>query len=372
MSTPSRQWLIAILTNTALPAEPCSADVLVAAAEDEGVLALIAESLPMRSATDVPDALKRAIEQAARNETLSQLAMLAEQQRVFAALALAGLPYLVLKGGALAHWLYAKPYLRLVTDLDVLLATQSQVMALEPVLLPLGYCKSAQAGTRIGNEHPFVRPGGPYGRFTVDAHWALLNSPILAERFSFDELMAEAQVLPGCAGARGLSGVHALFNACGHRALNLPYTYVKGIQNAHSLRWLWDIHLLAQALTETQWQQIDTLACAKGLCGILADALAAAVAELGSPVPPALLQHWQKLAENEQVHMHWFQSWPRYQWQQFFASDRQWHGRLSWLWQRLWPNAEAMRLRYGHDGDSNQRVLWRRFAVGMRRMLGMK
>jgi hypothetical protein len=45
---------------------------------------------------------------------------------------------------------------------------------------------------------------------------------------------------------------------------------------------------------------------------------------------------------------------------------------LQWLKQRLLPNAEAMRARYGHDGDSGWRILWRRFDIGLRRMFGVK
>ncbi len=368
MTNPHRTWLIAVLTGGPLPPEPLPADALFTA-EDQGVLALVAQALDERQ-TGVTEAMLQTFRDAARTESLGQLAMLAEQQRVFLALATANLPYLVLKGGGLAHWLYAKPHLRLVTDLDLLLPGRATLTQLQPVLAALGYGMPPEAGTRIGKEHPFQKPGGPYGQYTVDAHWALLNSPILADRFEFDELSAEAQVLPACAGARGLSAVHALFNACGHRALNLPYTYVQGIQNARSLRWLWDIHLLAQTLTAADWHQLDAQARSKGLCGILADALGTAAAELDSSVPETLLTEWRRIARDERVRMRWFRSWPRYQWQQFLASDNQWRGRLQWLGQRLWPNPEAMRERYGDASEPGWRVLWRRLGIGLQRFFG--
>jgi Uncharacterised nucleotidyltransferase len=335
-------------------------------------LALLAESLLRRKDLTLPDGVLAAVVLAARQESAGQLAMQAEQRRVCAALVSAGLPFLILKGGALAHWLYPQAHLRLVTDLDLLLPNQTSLGSLAMVLAGIGYIQPPQAGSRIGKEHPFLKAGGPYGQFTVDAHWALLNSPILADCFEFAELYTESRELPNCHGARGLSPVHALLNAVGHRALNLPYTYVQGIQNAHSLRWLWDIHLLVQVLNAEQWKQLDSLARRTGLCGILADALQSAASALCSPVPSNYLAEWCIQAKHERIRTSWFNSWPSYQWQQFLASADTLTGRLQWLYQRLWPNVEAMRARYGHDGDSDQRVLWRRFAIGLRRLFGVK
>lgn len=372
MDLSARTWLAAALNHRPLPDRPLADAALITAAGNEGVLLLLEHRLQThpQAATLPADWLAR-LQAAARGQVHAQMAMLAEQQRVFNALVQAGIPFLVLKGGALAHWLYAKPYLRLVTDLDLLFPERAALSRLQPVLEGLGYGMAPEAGSRVGNERAFQKPGGPYGDYTVDAHWALLNSPILAGSFGFGELADESQALPGCAGARGLSAVHALCNACGHRALNLPFAYVQGIQNARSLRWLWDIHLLAQALSNADWQRLDVLAREKGLCGVLADSLSASVAAFGTPLPEALLAEWYARAGQERIRMHWFTSWPHFQWRQFLASADSLTGRLQWLGQRVWPDVEAMRARYGQQGDSDWRVLWRRFTVGLRRMIGI-
>lgn len=364
-----RPWLAAALSHQSLPEWPADAEALMTSADAEGVLLLLEQRLQTHpQATALPRDWLLRLQAAARMQVQEQMAMLAEQQRVFHAVAQAGIPFLVMKGGALAHWLYAKPYLRLVTDLDLLLPERATLTQLRPALATLGYTMAPEAGSRVGDERAFLKLGGPYGHYTVDAHWALLNSPILADCFGFDELSAEAQELPGGTGVRGLSAVHALCNACGHRVLNLPYHYVQGIQNARSLRWLWDIHLLVQALTEADWRRLDALAREKGLCGILSDSLDAAMAELGSPVPEAVLAGWRVVAKHERIRMQWFASWPRFQWRQFLASADSTAGRLQWLGQRLWPDVEAMRERYGEPGEPGWRILWRRLGVGLRRL----
>lgn len=373
MTFPCRNWLIAALTHKPLPPFPEAMEAigcLVQCASEEGVTLLLEQALAGHPEfkSIAPD-LRQAIEQAARIELLGQLSMLREQQQVFAALLDAGTPFLVMKGGALAHWLYPMPHLRLVTDLDLLLPDRDAAMALEPVLANAGYSMRPMTDDRLAKEHPFHKPGGPYGTFVVDVHWRLFNSQMFQLGFDYDVLKHESMPLPNLPGVYGLGSVHALINACGHRALNLPYTYVHGVQRANCLRWLWDIHLLAGRLDDAQWRTLKHRARDSRVSAILQEALRKVQDELGTVLPAGLLADLDTQARSEEMDMSWFSSWPRYQWGQFLVSDPNWVGRFRWVVQRLWPKPEAVRERYG-AGDPAWKFMLRRIGVGFLRLFG--
>ena len=191
MQNPAREWIIAGLTHKPLPAlsnveehfDKLS-ELMIEVAENEGVLLLLEYQLhshPQRS--ELPDDWMQRLQAACQQSLFDQLAMLAEQAKVFEALHQANIDFLVLKGGALAHWLYAKPHLRVVTDLDILLPSKQAVFELSEVLASIGYHTEVAAGELISYEHPFRKQGGPYGNFTVDAHWRLFMRNYVQKQF---------------------------------------------------------------------------------------------------------------------------------------------------------------------------------------------
>ena len=366
MPTPSRPWLLAALVGRPLPPPP-HADEVIAAARDEGVLCLLDRQLAMHPQADaVPDALRRAVTDSAREDALETLAVLAEQRKVFAALQAAGGDFLVMKGGALAHWLYAAPHLRVVTDLDLLLPDRAAVDALEPVLAGLGYAPVVR--NPVANERSFRKPGGAFGHFTVDAHWRLFNRNLLRDAFGFSELLAESMPLPGAAGVRGLSPLHALFNAVGHRALSLPHRHLHGIQRADSLRWLWDIHALLSVFDAADWRRLPETAHNKGWSVLLREAFGRVQREFGTTVPDAVMDILRAQTGAEPMRMRWFTSMPQYQWHEFLASDGTWRGRVGWLRKRLWPGQAWLQHYYG---QTSPHAAWpQRVWIGIRRLLG--
>lgn len=363
MTATFRPWLTAALTGRPLPPAP-DADAVLAAARDEGVLCLLDWQLARHPQGDaLPAEFRQSLMAGARADALQALELLAEQRRVFAALQDAGMPYLVIKGGALAHWLYASPHLRMLTDLDLLLPERAAVDALEPLLAGLGY--AAVVLNPVANERSFRKPGGPFGHFSVDAHWHLFNRNLLKADFGFAELHAESRELPG-SGARGLSPRHALFNAVGHRALSLPHRHLQGIQRADSLRWLWDIHALLAGFDAEGWRQVQVLAREKGWSALLHEAVLKVQSEFATPVPDGAVETLQAQARSEPMQMRWFASLPRYQWREFLASAGTWRGRLAWLRKRLWPDPAWVRHYYG----AQTALAWpQRLWAGVRRLL---
>jgi len=363
-----QQWLVAALRHSALPElDEGRVPELIGVARSEGVLLLAESQLqshPQRAS--VNSAVLHELEQAAHADMLEQLAMLAEQAKVFRALSEAEFPFLVMKGGALAHWLYAQPALRVVTDLDILIPGKAHLPALQSVLTAIGY--AAVPGNSMAIETSFEKPGGPYGRFVVDAHWQLFNSMQLRNLFNYAELQAQAMELPGHAGVFGLSPVHALFNACGHRAIGLPHTGVQGLQAANALRWLWDVHALTQCLTEQQWQHVLTLAAEKQLSALMHEALSTVQQHFASHLPEALLSNLLQQSALEAHQLRSFTHWRRYQWQEFMASAPHWPGRLRWLWHTLSLDSPSTQARYGHQGGRFGRYA-RRLLAALKRVV---
>jgi Uncharacterised nucleotidyltransferase len=368
MPSSTRQWIIAALTAQPLPGPmPISAIDIAACAEDEGVLLLLEAALhkhPQRSALG-PE-LIAAIEQAARPALMAQLAMLAEQQRVFELLSKSGVEFIVMKGGALAHWLYDSPVLRVVTDLDILLPSRASLADLESVLRALNY--APVSGNAMAIESSFERAGGPYGRFIVDAHWQLFNSMQLRGIFSYTELRADTIALPGQPGVFGLSAVHALIHACGHRAISLPHPGIHGLQSANALRWLWDVHALAQRFSEPHWHQILVLSADKQLSALLHEALTTVKQTFGSPIPASVLMTFQKQSTSEVRQLRSFTHWRRYQWQEFMASSQHWNGRFQWLIHMACLDSASVQARYGSRGGRFGRYA-RRLLAAVRRAM---
>jgi len=373
MQTAYRPWLIAALTHRPLPPLPAGSDDALAAgiidsATDEGVLLLLEQALSGHAeASAMPMAVRTAIQAAAKSGLFDQLAMLSEQGKALQALSAAGVRFLVLKGGALAHWLYEKPHLRLVTDLDILIPDKALIPEVAAVLAGIGYAQVS--GNPVANELSFHKPGGPYGRFIVDAHWRLFNRALLRDAFGFDELAAAAIAVPGMNGVQGLGPVHAMYNACGHRALSLPHKHISGIQRAGCLRWLWDIHALALRFSEDEWRLMVYMAGEKRISAILHEALETTRSTFGSTVPAEAIAQLRRQMAGEPLSMRWFSTWGNYQWREFLASSPNVAGRMHWAWQMLLLESDSVRERYGAD-DPAWKLRLKRLGTGLRRLFG--
>lgn len=366
---PERKWLIDALTHRPLPAlAKYQIAELIETAENEGVLLLLENRLQSHPEKNtLSDEFKFALVVAARPILYGQMQMLAEQRKVLEVLQKAQVDFLVMKGGALAHWLYDQPQLRIVTDLDILLANKQCVLQIHEVLLEAGYI--IKSSSVISYEISYRKEGGPYGNYCIDAHWQLFNRALLSELFTFNELQKTSICLPKLKSAKGFSAVYALINACGHRALSLPHRHLVGIQRPDCIRWLWDIHLLAQKLDKAQWQNLLEISKNKKISAIIFEALSKVQTEFGTQFPIDYLAQLENQQNNEPMTMLWFSSMKQYQWHEFLASSPLWSGRFKWLRERIWPNPEAVRERYGGN-DPVWKFMLKRLGAGIRRLFG--
>ena len=358
-----RTWLIAALIHDELPPLAAAAwTELLAQAESEGVLVLLEHRLAGHPGnSDLPEALIREIQQAARYSLMNQLPFLSEQKTLFMTLNQVCKPFLVMKGAALGHWLYASPALRPVTDIDLWFADKSAVLSLDEILRPLGYERAETEGGLSSFELAFdKRSNGKTIR--IDAHWALFNSAILSGCVSFEAAYSRAMsVSIQGQDVKALGLTDALINSIGHRALKHL------VNQADSLKWLYDQYLLFNALDSVQWQELIARCAQAGISDLALEAIGQSQQQFKTCIPPDVLDSLSKNVRHEKLKRSWFQSWARYQWHEMRAVSPKYSERAVWLGQRLWPNPEAMRERYG-SGDPAWRFMLKRIGIGLRRL----
>lgn len=338
-----RQWLAGVLRG-----EPPRIDApgpghgaLVRTAEEEGVLTLVVDRLT--GWTGDP-ALRDAFSRAARGPAATWLLRHAECQRVLAVLAQADTPLLLLKGSALAWWLYPSPFLRECSDIDLLLPSRAAVRDAAQRLAACGYSQGYDQGA---DAYELVCRRSLSGsmRLDLDLHWGLNNAPVFAHVLRFDELLAESIALPGLApNARGLSPCHALLHACMHRGINL-YTGV-----GDSLKWLYDLHLMAQRLTSSDWERVVGLCRERHLASVCLSGLDAAAARFGEAVPAGVMTALRAIPLGTGVEGRRLQSWYYMHWMNLKALPGH-RSRASWLLRKLLPTVPHMREMYGHEKD---------------------
>jgi hypothetical protein len=238
----------------------------------EGLAALVHHHLRSTPAWhDWPPTVREALVRDARMQAAFDMLRERELSAVLAAFAAAGIGTLLLKGAALAHSHYPQPALRTRCDADVLIRPADHDAAVH-LLEGLGYLRpNAVSGTLVSYEECHSKREGPVDH-VVDLHWQINNGQAFAQALRYDEVHARSVPVPQLgASARTLYPPHALLLACMHRAAHLGVDGPEGSR----LIWLYDIRLLAHAMTAGEWSEFAQLCVAKAMCRISLDAFTA-------------------------------------------------------------------------------------------------
>lgn len=230
-----------------------------------------------------PDVLSRwrqAYEYTAVRNTylLHRLAQLTER------LSQASIPFICLKGSALAEPFYGSVALRPMSDLD-LLVRHADIPRILPQTTALHYQPvqpEVYAGLTLDYENELqIAADGPF-RTLVELHWSLFDAPHYQQRLDMDWFWHTAVTMPinGCP-TRTLGPEAQLLHLSAHMVLH---------HTGRELLWLNDIALLLHHKQDAlDWDLVLARATAFDLLIPLQRLLPALADEWGVPVPTAVL-----------------------------------------------------------------------------------
>ena len=287
--------------------------------------------------------------------TMWELRHQALLKQVLALLAGMGVQPVLFKGTALAYSLYPGPALRSRGDTDLIVSLVDRVRVAE-ALEDLGFLHEAGvSGDFISYQASFTLTGASGSSHSLDLHWRINNSQLLARLFSYEELRARAQALPELSPhAFAASPVDALLLACMHRAghKQSPY-YMDGVAHysGDRLIWIYDIHLLARKLTQDEWHEFMGLATQKELRAVCLEGLALAQTCFSTPIANEVIEGLAQHNHPEPIAQYMESSAVRRLWLDFCAIDG-WRGKLGLLTENLFPPASYMHQKYRDAGSA--------------------
>ena len=316
-----------------------------------GVMALLYQQVIYFGEKNIcPRLVRETLKCATARATAQELIRRRAVEEVLAGLAERHIVPLLLKGTPLAYTIYPTAPLRSRSDTDLLIQ-KKDFQAASEAFERLGYePANAVTGEFVSSQLSYSKHDDYGVSHSFDLHWRISNSYVFSETFSFDELWASSIAIAALGShARGLGAEHALLLACMHRLTHrqAPY-YVDGVAyyDSDRLIWLYDIHLLARAMTPNQWQRVIEVALEKGLQEICLDGLQAAANSLGSGVPAEVTRRLSLRGSQRIKAVASFNVSPwRWELKGIWAS-RSWRAGLKMLAEHLYPPSFYMLSKY--------------------------
>jgi len=331
-----------------LPADNAAlTEAFLERAEYHGVQALLHERLC--HVDGWPAAMLQRLREQAVAQAMWEMRHQLVLAQVLAKLADIGIQPVLFKGSALAYSLYGNPVLRARGDTDLIISPADKARGVD-ALAALGFVRFTAASRDCSSyQAAYTLQVGGGGGHTLDVHWRINDSELLSRLFTYDELRQQASPLPALAPHALAAGpVHALLVACMHRAMHMetPY-YADGVAyfSGNRLIWLYDIHLLAQALTEEQWDEFSQLAERKGLRAVCLDGFERARACFHTALPDRVLAALARPGPTESVSAYLNASIAKRHWLDFWAMEDN-ASRLRFIRELFFPSASFMRGRF--------------------------
>ena len=281
-----REVAAAFLSRRGLQRWPPAIDAstFLAWATREGVVGLLyARACGEDVAPGLPPALLEGLRAGAHRQAAMEVAQRGELRRLVAAIRTSGVEMLLMKGASLAYDVYPDPAWRVRSDVDLLIRAAGDRDRVRSCLDELGYVCEPQVSGRFAT-HQFhgARVDAQGIRHLCDVHWKIANPQRFADAILFDELAQAAVEIPALGpDARGLGRAHALWLACVHRVAHHA--------DRDALPWLYDVHLLVEALDAGDTARFITLAARTGVRRICLSAVLLARARFGTNIPQTAL-----------------------------------------------------------------------------------
>jgi hypothetical protein len=234
-----------------------------------------------RTADGVVPELRARAQARLRTATARELLRERDLRDITAALRDAAVRALLVKGAGLAYTHYDDPRLRPGDDVDLLIAA-ADIDAADTALAAIGFRRQVEPDATLASfQRHYVRGGDGDIERCLDLHWRVSNRHVFADAVQFEPAWAGSIPVEALGpAARTLGLVDALVLACAHRTGHHP--------GHGDLLWLWDIHLLAGALTADAWEELADRATVARMAAVVAHGLRSAHERFGTPIEPRL------------------------------------------------------------------------------------
>jgi hypothetical protein len=259
--------------------------VLLERARFHGLSPLLHAALDARPRADAPTDILEALTDVHRSSALATAAKYHELETLLPLLHAAELPCIVLKGAALAKWLYPAPDLRPFGDVDLLVQAHD-APRLRDLLQTRGYRASDELAEGFRDayysEMAFVQSAPPH--LALDAHWHLFVPLYFRARMDVEWFWKHTIEYPlGTQSVMILHPTAQLLHLTVHASLNH--------QHAPRLLWLYDLALLlTQHGAEIDWDAAAAFARASRVTRSASDILAQMEQWWGVAAPAPFLQ----------------------------------------------------------------------------------
>ncbi|WP_457670484.1 nucleotidyltransferase family protein [Thiolapillus sp.] len=215
-----------------------------------------------------PAGIRERAKKTAFQQAAWDLAVESRTRHLLTRLQASGIYPIVLKGSAIAYTHYQRHGARTRGDIDLLFSPRDLPAAFR-ILEAEGYEYTHRQGY-LGQELGFHDTSPGQKNLPLDIHWRSSSYVLLAHLLDYEEIIDSAIRIPELADHPcAMNPVHALLHACIH--------WAKHAASGDSIRtlWLYDMYLLAGALTEGEMQQFIQSATDKKITRICAAAIAA-------------------------------------------------------------------------------------------------
>jgi hypothetical protein len=319
-------------------------DVLDACATRE-ISALLHQRLNgFQRVDDWPEEVRRELARMAHAAAAIELVRSREIAAVLGALASRGIHPVLLKGTPLAHVVYDSPAERPHEDTDLLIRRE-HVDGAGTVMRGLGYREPLLSdGELLFCQFQTIKRDAFGIDHAFDFHWRISTQSLFADVLTYDELAGAAVAVPALGvWARAAGGVHALLLGCIHPVMHH--------RNGQRLIWLYDIHLLASSLSDSDLERFALLAIEKRMAAICAHQMRLSRERFGTRVPRRLMEDpagWMR-AEPSAAYLR-----PARRWHHELASNvrglPRLRDRVRLLGEVLFPSRRYMLAAYGLSG----------------------
>lgn len=346
-----RQVLCGNMPEWAFPSEENFINAFSERVGFHGVYGLLDQQLERHGQVcDWPEAVRGRIKKGVMESAVWELRHRDVLKQVIASMECSATKGLLFKGTALAYSLYETPTLRSRGDTDLLVALEKKA-TLVSLLEEQGFEYSESPGDLLASQGLLELDCASGGAQLVDLHWQVNNSRVLSRLFDVDDLIKNAIPLElPCGACLRMDNVNALLLAAIHASNHRYSPFIYGNKRYFSgtrLIWLFDIHLLANTLNETEWHRLSELALEKGVGKIMLEYLTLCEAKLNTIIPEAVKERLRQ-CEARGVESYLQASPIRRKWRNVLAQEN-WQDRLRYLQQVFFPPAEFILERHASD-----------------------